>query len=167
MQIIRVNNISIAAIDQGGRHRARALQRIHYSRMSGLIFVVDSNDREQIDEARDKLHQILNEEDLQNKSILIFGNKQDLSNSMTFDELQDKLNLTKLNSNFKWHLQLASAIQNEGLQEGFKWLADSMVEKIDLMEPIIDTINSTKTMKKNLMSIVNMTNLKAFFSKFV
>jgi signal recognition particle receptor subunit beta len=167
MELIALNNISILAMEEGGRSRMRDLQRLYYRGTSGLIFVVDSNDRERIDEARDKLHQMLNEEEFRNKPILIFANKQDLSDSMTSDELRDKLNLTKFNGNIKWHLQPACAIENEGLQEGFTWLTNAMVEKFDLMEPIIDTFNDTRTMKNNFISIFNVANLKAFLSKFV
>jgi hypothetical protein len=40
MEIIAVSNISIAAMDEGGRSRIRALQRFRYRGMSELIFVV-------------------------------------------------------------------------------------------------------------------------------
>ncbi|CAF1014042.1 unnamed protein product [Rotaria sp. Silwood1] len=39
---------------------------------------------------------------------------------MSLDEIQEKINLTTLNENVKWHLQPACAIQNEGLHEGFQ-----------------------------------------------
>ncbi|CAF3374677.1 unnamed protein product [Rotaria sp. Silwood1] len=140
-------------MDEGGRTRARAYQRIYYRRFSGIIFVVDSNDRECIDKARDKLIQMLNEEELRNKHFLIFANKQDLSNAMT-------LNLNKLNDNSKWHLQSSCAIRNEGIHEGFKWLVNSIVEHIDLIKPINETVDDLTTMKHSLMSIWNMVNFK-------
>ena len=42
----------------------------------GLIFVVDSNDRERIGEARDELHRMLQEDELREAVLLIFANKQ-------------------------------------------------------------------------------------------
>lgn len=42
----------------------------------GLIFVVDSNDRERIQEARDELMRMLGEEELRDATILVFANKQ-------------------------------------------------------------------------------------------
>jgi hypothetical protein len=41
-----------------------------------LIFVVDSNDRERIGEARDELHRMLQEDELRDAVLLIFANKQ-------------------------------------------------------------------------------------------
>jgi signal recognition particle receptor subunit beta len=44
--------------------------------LSGLIFVVDSNDRERIGEARDELMRMLAEDELREAVLLIFANKQ-------------------------------------------------------------------------------------------
>lgn len=42
----------------------------------GLIFVVDSNDRERINEAREELMRMLAEDELRDAVLLIFANKQ-------------------------------------------------------------------------------------------
>ena len=42
----------------------------------GLIFVVDSNDRERIGEAREELFRMLNEDELREAALLVFANKQ-------------------------------------------------------------------------------------------
>ena len=42
----------------------------------GLIFVVDSNDNERIEEARDELNRMLNEDELRDAVLLVFANKQ-------------------------------------------------------------------------------------------
>lgn len=44
--------------------------------VSGLIFVVDSNDRERITEAREELTRMLNEDELRDAALLVFCNKQ-------------------------------------------------------------------------------------------
>ena len=43
---------------------------------AGLIFVIDSNDRERISDAREELMRMLNEDELKNASLLLFANKQ-------------------------------------------------------------------------------------------
>lgn len=98
---IVINNTSIAVIEEGGRSGARPLRRIHHRRMAGIIFVIDSSDRERTDRVRDELHGMLNDENLQTKPFLILANKQDLPSAMDIDELRDKLNLDKLNGNIK------------------------------------------------------------------
>ena len=42
----------------------------------GLIFVVDSNDRERMGEAREEMSRMLNEDELRDAVLLVFANKQ-------------------------------------------------------------------------------------------
>lgn len=42
----------------------------------GLIFVVDSNDRERVNEAREELTRMLAEDELRDAVLLVFVNKQ-------------------------------------------------------------------------------------------
>ena len=44
--------------------------------VTGLIFVVDSNDRERIGEAREELMRMLAEDELRDAVLLVFANKQ-------------------------------------------------------------------------------------------
>ena len=160
---IIINDISLSVMQEGGRSATRSLFSAYYPRFAGVIFVVDSNDRKRIDAVRDEIHRMLTDENLQNKPFLILANKQDLPDAMKLDELRDKLNLDKLVGNTKWHLQPTSAIRDEGIYEGFKWLVDSLVGKCDPMKPIIETFNDAKTMHKNIKSIFSITNLKTLF----
>jgi len=43
---------------------------------TGLIFVVDSNDRERVSEAKDELARMLAEDELKDAVLLVFANKQ-------------------------------------------------------------------------------------------
>lgn len=43
---------------------------------AGLIFVVDSNDRERVNEAREELARMLSEDELRDAVLLVFANKQ-------------------------------------------------------------------------------------------
>lgn len=54
-------NISFTVWDVGGQDKIRPLWRHYFQNTQGLIFVVDSNDRDRIGEARDELHRMLNE----------------------------------------------------------------------------------------------------------
>ncbi|KAI1234445.1 ADP-ribosylation factor 4, partial [Lamprotornis superbus] len=62
----------------------------------GLIFVVDSNDRERIQEAAEELQKMLQEDELRDAVLLLFANKQDLPNAMAISEMTDKLGLQSL-----------------------------------------------------------------------
>ena len=53
----------------------------HLCLPSGLIFVVDSNDRERVNEAREELMRMLAEDELRDAVLLVFANKQVYSSS--------------------------------------------------------------------------------------
>jgi len=44
----------------------------------GLIFVIDSSDRDRIEEARQELHRIINDREMKESLLLVFANKQDV-----------------------------------------------------------------------------------------
>lgn len=49
----------------------RPLWRHYFQNTQGLIFVVDSNDRDRVLEARDELHRMLNEDELRDAVLLV------------------------------------------------------------------------------------------------
>lgn len=49
---------------------------IRFLNVSGLIFVVDSNDRERVGEGREELMRMLAEDELRDAVLLVFANKQ-------------------------------------------------------------------------------------------
>ena len=59
---------------------------------AGLIFVVDSNDRERVQEAREELSRMLNEDELRDAVLLVFANKQVMADFsyLSFVELDNK-----------------------------------------------------------------------------
>ena len=67
-----------------------------FQNTQGIIFVVDSNDRERVSEAREELQRMLNEDELRDALLLVFANKQDLPNAMNAAEITDKLGLHSL-----------------------------------------------------------------------
>ncbi len=76
--------------DVGGQDKIRPLWRHYFQNTqgtyilylfyriicAGLIFVVDSNDRERVGEAREELMRMLAEDELRDAVLLVFANKQ-------------------------------------------------------------------------------------------
>ncbi|MGH0169922.1 UNVERIFIED_CONTAM: hypothetical protein FKN15_058197 [Acipenser sinensis] len=98
------------------------------SAAEGLIFVVDSNDRERVNEAREELMRMLAEDELRDAVLLIFANKQDLPNAMNAAEITDKLGLHSLRHR-NWYIQATCATSGDGLYEGLDWLANQLKNK--------------------------------------
>ncbi|ONM20633.1 ADP-ribosylation factor A1F [Zea mays] len=106
----------------------RPLWRHYFQNTQGLIFVVDSNDRDRVVEARDELHRMLNEDELRDAVLLVFANKQDLPNAMNAAEITDKLGLHSLRQRH-WYIQSTCATTGEGLYEGLDWLSSNIASK--------------------------------------
>ncbi|CDO64640.1 ADP-ribosylation factor [Plasmodium reichenowi] len=121
VETVEFRNISFTVWDVGGQDKIRPLWRHYYSNTDGLIFVVDSNDRERIDDAREELHRMINEEELKDAIILVFANKQDLPNAMSAAEVTEKLHLNTIRER-NWFIQSTCATRGDGLYEGFDWL---------------------------------------------
>jgi len=128
VETVEYKNISFTVWDVGGQDKIRPLWRHYFQNTQGLIFVVDSNDRDRIAEARDELHRMLNEDELRNAVLLFFANKQDLPNAMKVQEVTERLGLNKLR-NRQWYIQGASAPTGDGLYEGLDWLSNTLSKK--------------------------------------
>jgi signal recognition particle receptor subunit beta len=101
---------------------------IHYfQNTQGLIFVVDSNDRERLQEAKEELAKMLTEDELKDSVILVFANKQDLPNALSVSEITEKLGLHNMKGR-SWYVQGATATAGTGLYEGLDWLSNKLAE---------------------------------------
>jgi small GTP-binding protein len=76
VETVEYKNISFTVWDVGGQDKIRPLWRHYFQNTQGLIFVVDSNDRERVGEAREELNRMLQEDELRDAVLLIFANKQ-------------------------------------------------------------------------------------------
>ena len=122
VETVEYRNINFTVWDVGGRESLRPLWRHYFQGTQGLIFVVDSNDRERIEAAHEELEKILAENELRDAAILVLANKQDLPDAMSIDEVTDRLGLRNV-CDRKWFIQAASATSGDGLYEGLDWLA--------------------------------------------
>ena len=123
VETVEYKNINFTVWDVGGQDKIRPLWRHYFNNTQGLIFVVDSNDRERIQEAAEELSKMLGEDELRDAALLVFANKRDLPNAMSVAEVTDKLGLHSL-SNRKWYIQATCATSGEGLYEGLDWLSN-------------------------------------------
>lgn len=78
VETVTYKNVRFNVWDVGGQDKIRPLWRHYYTGTQGLVFVVDSQDRERIDEAKQELHRILSDREMKECLLLVFANKQDL-----------------------------------------------------------------------------------------
>ncbi|WP_395241622.1 ADP-ribosylation factor-like protein, partial [Salmonella sp. s51933] len=125
VETVEYKNISFTVWDVGGQDKIRPLWRHYFQNTQGLIFVVDSNDRERAGEAREELMRMLGEDELRDAALLVFANKQDLPNAMNAAEITDKIALHSLR-NRNWYIQATCATSGDGLYEGLDWLSNQL-----------------------------------------
>eukprot|EP01083_Nonionella_stella_P083547 231060_1 len=143
VETVEYKNINFTVWDVGGQDKIRPLWKHYYQNTQGIIFVVDSNDRERIcdengsqqiskydrdDNARDELHRMLAEDELRDAVLLVLANKQDLPNAMTVNQCSEKLGLNQLR-NREWSIQSTCATTGDGLYEGLDWLSATLRKK--------------------------------------
>merc|ERR1712107_605453 len=125
VETVEYKNISFTVWDVGGQDKIRPLWRHYYQGTQGLIFVVDSNDRDRAEDAREELSKMLNEDEMRDAVLLVFANKQDLPNAMPVAEVTEKLGLHNMR-NRQWFIQSACATTGDGLYEGLDWLSRTL-----------------------------------------
>ncbi|KAJ8945891.1 hypothetical protein NQ318_002732 [Aromia moschata] len=107
--------------DVGGQEKLRRLWRHYFQNAGGVVFVVDSGDRDRFAEAAAELKRILFECELRDAALLVFANKQDAPLATTPAEVAERMALRDVKDR-KWHVQGACALDGTGLTEGFDWL---------------------------------------------
>uniref|UniRef100_A0A915D310 ADP-ribosylation factor 1-like 2 n=1 Tax=Ditylenchus dipsaci TaxID=166011 RepID=A0A915D310_9BILA len=141
VETVDYKNISFTVWDVGGQDKIRPLWRYYFQNTQGislffmlefeifvlgLIFVVDSNDRERIGEARDELMRMLSEDELRDAVVLVFANKQDLPNAMSAAEVTDKLGLQTMRSR-NWFIQ--ALVPHLGMVSMKAWIGSAISSK--------------------------------------
>jgi len=127
VETVEYKNITFSVWDVGGQDKIRPLWRHYYENTGGSIFVIDSNDRERVAEARSELDRLLVEEEMAGAHLLVLANKQDLPMAMKPDEIATELNLHAC-KNREWWVQGATATSSDGdgLYEGLDWLSNKI-----------------------------------------
>ena len=116
-----VKNVSFTIWDIGGQDTIRPLWRYYFRDTDGLIFIVDSTDRERFLLAKNELQGILNDPDMHRVPVVVFANKQDLPSADEPTKLARDLGLENLTGH-SWYVQGTSASSGQGLYEGMEQL---------------------------------------------
>lgn len=119
---LEFGKMNMTVWDIGGQMKIRPLWRHYYEGTQGLIYVVDSNDVDRIDNdlgdcAKEELHRLLAESELNGVPLLVLANKQDLPKAMSVADLTEALGLHKIRDR-KWFIQGCVGNKGTGLYEG-------------------------------------------------
>jgi len=123
---VEYKNLKFTVWDVGGQQSIRQLWKHYYSNTDGIIFVIDANDTKRIAGnehcAKEELHRLMSEVELESCLLLILANKQDLPNAKNEHELEEILDLQAIKQ--QHHIQGTVAHSAEGLFEALDWLSE-------------------------------------------
>ncbi|TDZ23902.1 ADP-ribosylation factor-like protein 2 [Colletotrichum orbiculare MAFF 240422] len=98
--------------DVGGQKTLRSYWRNYFEKTDALIWVVDATDRLRIEDCKEELHGLLQEERLSGASLLVFANKTDVNGCMDEREILEGLQLASIRTH-SWHILRCSAMTDD------------------------------------------------------
>ena len=129
LEAVKLQNLNINIFDLGGGERFQRLWGHFIKKSTGIIYVVDSNDKERIKENVIELQRILNLPESTNFPVLIMANKQDILTSFSPEDIAHFFEIGELKRR-KWKVQGTCGITGQGIREGFEWIAKEAKEEI-------------------------------------
>lgn len=132
VETVVYNDQKMTIWEVAGNDKVRPLWYHYYYNTEGIIYVIDSNDRERLQkEVKHALYEnILSHHDIQsnpNSPLLIFCNKQDLPNAMSVDEICLSLDLWETCNATKYQ-NINKIISNDILNIIFSYLPEHKTE---------------------------------------
>mmetsp|Transcript_11521 Transcript_11521/g.34159 ORF Transcript_11521/g.34159 Transcript_11521/m.34159 type:complete len:202 (+) Transcript_11521:98-703(+) len=122
---LKYRNLEMTVWDVGGQEKIRPLWRHYCRNTDALIFVVDSNDKDRLEEAGSELQQMLALPEMEAASVLVLANKQDMAGAADVYAICEALGLEEIQGH-AWHIQACSAATGDGLFEGLDWMCKQL-----------------------------------------
>lgn len=91
MKKVTKGNVTIKMWDIGGQTRFRSMWERYCRGVNAIVYVVDSADKEKFELSKKELHELLAKPPLAGIPLLVLGNKNDLPEAVSVEELIDTL----------------------------------------------------------------------------
>ena len=133
---IDVNGVRLNFWDLGGQEELQALWDKYYAECHAIIYVVDSGDRERVEESKLAFDKMIKNENIKGVPLLVAANKQDLADCMGVREVKHLFenNAEELKSRELMTLA-TSGLAGDGVEEGIEWVADTALRNNGVRPP--------------------------------
>jgi GTP-binding protein SAR1 len=131
---LQMGGINFKAFDLGGHEIARRVWKDYYAKVDAIVFLVDAVDRERFAESKKELDSLLSDDALADVPFLVLGNKIDIPQAASEDELRYALGLSSYttgkgkvdmkDTNIRpIEVFMCSVVRRMGYGDGFRWVA--------------------------------------------
>ncbi|KAH7324551.1 ADP-ribosylation factor-like protein [Stachybotrys elegans] len=96
MKRVQRGHVTLKCWDIGGQPRFRSMWERYCRGVNVIVFIVDIADRPLIPQAKDELHSLMDQPSLAGIPLLVLGNKSDLPEKLSVDELIEELDLKSI-----------------------------------------------------------------------
>ena len=133
---IDVGGVRLNFWDLGGQEELQALWDKYYSECHAIIYVVDSGDRERVEESKQAFDKMIKNENIKGIPLLVAANKQDLADCMGVREVKHLFENNAEELNTRELMTLAtSGLAGDGVEEGIEWVADTALRNSGVRPP--------------------------------
>lgn len=115
--------------DVGGQDKTRPLWKSYCRKADGIIYVVDSKDKERLEEAKIELARLLRMPETLGLPVVVLANKQDLPGSLDASEIEKLMGLHELPASHLCHVEPTCAVTGEGLDEAIEKMCELIIKK--------------------------------------
>ncbi|KAK2772979.1 hypothetical protein FQN53_004316 [Emmonsiellopsis sp. PD_33] len=96
MASVQRGHVTMKCWDLGGQPRFRAMWERYCRDVNAVLYIVDAADREKLPTAKQELHDLLSKPSLDGIPLLVLGNKCDLPDRLSVDELIEAMDLKSI-----------------------------------------------------------------------
>ena len=133
---IDVGGVRLNFWDLGGQEELQALWDKYYAECHAIIYVVDSGDRERVEESKQAFDKMIKNENIKGIPLLVAANKQDLADCMGVREVKHLFENNAEELNTRELMTLAtSGLAGDGVEEGIEWVADTALRNSGVRPP--------------------------------
>lgn len=130
---IDVSGIRMNFWDLGGQKELQCLWDKYYAESHGVIYIIDSSDREHMPASKETFDRVISSESLAGVPLLVLANKQDVAECMGVREVKPVFNRNAhLIGRRDCMVMPVSALTGDGVEEGIRWLAECVKRNCDL-----------------------------------
>ena len=96
MKRVQKGHVTLKCWDLGGQPRFRQMWERYCRGVNAIVFIVDIADIDLLPMAKEELHALMSNQSLLGIPLLVLGNKSDLPDKLTVDELIDAMDLKSI-----------------------------------------------------------------------